>query len=387
MQHLTADWILTPNGLQQNMVLRVTEDGVVDSLVSREESGIEPRYLKGILCPGFVNAHCHLELSYLAGKIPRHTGMVGFFMQLGALAKSFSEEEISKAIAPALENMWSNGIVAIGDICTNEAAVEVKKQEHDMLFRNFIELLDPVAENAHTVIENGIQRAALFGSPSISPHSPYSVSLPLREAIHQETQKHSEPISIHFLESKAECEFFNSNTGPLADLYTQLGLGHVEPGAGSPLNWVREKFENIPQAVLLVHNVEISPEEIRLLKDAEQEYYFVLCPKANQYIHNTLPAAPAFAEIAAECTAIGTDSLAGNDALDILAEIKVLQSQYPELATEMLLHWATINGAKALGFDDRVGSFEQGKKPGVLQIIGVGKDAELDAESEVTRLF
>ncbi|MES1181568.1 MAG: amidohydrolase family protein, partial [Flavobacterium sp.] len=128
------------------------------------------------------------------------------------------------------------------------------------------------------------------------------------------------------------------------------------------------------QSIILVHNVTTTTDDIEFIKQQtandHQQAFLCLCPNANLYISNTLPDVDLFVNRQLDIV-LGTDSLASNQQLDILTEIKMLQEHFPEIELATMLRWATINGAKALQVDDELGSFEKGKKPGVVLIEGI----------------
>jgi cytosine/adenosine deaminase-related metal-dependent hydrolase len=136
---------------------------------------------------------------------------------------------------------------------------------------------------------------------------------------------------------------------------------------------------------LLVHNTFSTKNDLNKYTSYPGWFYYVLCPSSNRFIQNCLPdfslfASPDFYRN----TCLGTDSLASNTCLSILEEMKIIQQHAPDIPLEMLLQWATINGARALGFDHLLGSFEKNKRPGVNLITGIDfEKMNLSSESEV----
>ncbi len=109
----------------QDAVLLTTEEGIIIDILPPSDAGEEVQKLEGILCPGFVNAHCHLELSHLKGHIPPHTGMVDFLLQVMQLRR-FRMEEKLKSMDAALAEMKANGVVAVGDISNGTDSIGPK---------------------------------------------------------------------------------------------------------------------------------------------------------------------------------------------------------------------------------------------------------------------
>ncbi|MBL7726847.1 MAG: amidohydrolase family protein, partial [Dinghuibacter sp.] len=207
---------------------------------------------------------------------------------------------------------------------------------------------------------------------SVSPHAPYSVSPELFSLIFSQPQQ---VVTLHNQESEAEQAFFQSKTGPMLQLYEQLGidLSFFQPSGKSSLQTVAPYFRNT-ESLLLVHNCFTGEGDVELVGRAtnnratnEGSISFCLCPNANLYIGNPLPDADLLLRSGVRIC-LGTDSLASNHQLSIWEEIKTLQRHRPQIPLDTLLQWATLNGALALKMNDELGSFEPGKKPGVLLI-------------------
>jgi cytosine/adenosine deaminase-related metal-dependent hydrolase len=123
--------------LDQQTVLITSEDGVVEAIVPVSEAGDDIQQLNGIISPGFINCHCHLELSHMRGIIPEKTGLVDFVFKV-VTERHHPEEEILQAVARAEDEMLEGGIVAVGDICNNVLTISQKQKER-LLYYNFIE--------------------------------------------------------------------------------------------------------------------------------------------------------------------------------------------------------------------------------------------------------
>lgn len=347
MHKLAADWLFTGEELLPRRTLILSEAGVVESI----EEGVttDAAYHPGLLGPAFVNAHCHLELSHLRGRIPRHTGMAGFVRALQPIRDQFSEEDKGLAIEAALQEMHRGGIAAIGDICNGSITLAPKQDHPEFLYHNFIELFGLNPSAAEEVFFRGLDLLREFGRhASITPHAPYSMSIALRDKLLGYAQRREWPISIHLLESREERQLFEDLEGPLLDFIRDIGAVFQAHTYHTVIDFVTESLPHNCD-VLLVHNTEMNPQELAQIVEGWPRVRFALCPLANRYIHNRLPDARMFADYPGRIC-LGTDSLAGNDQLSILAEMHCLQSEF-DLATPMLLRWATLNGAEALGLD------------------------------------
>ncbi len=225
---------------------------------------------------------------------------------------------------------------------------------------------------------------------SIVPHSPYSVSAPLFSKITEHAKITNSLISIHNQESKAETQFFATGDGPIADHFKHnlnLDISHWKPTGRSSLSSI---LDYIPAKnhLILVHNTftqKSDIEELKMRRNLENTF-FALCPNSNLFIENQLPPVTLFQKEELN-VCIGTDSLASNHELSVLSELVTLQINFPDLKLEELFSWACINGAKALGIEDKFGAFEPGKKPGVNLISAVDfKTKKLSSKSKIKRL-
>ena len=362
-----------------NAVLITDKEGVIEAILPIDQAGDDVQQLSGILSPGFINCHCHLELSHMKGLIPEGTGLVKFVLNV-VQQRHFPEEEILQAIEKAEDEMLTNGIVAVGDICNNASTVSQKIKSR-LYYHNFIEASGFNPE----IAEQRFQRAKIIyekyhdtffrneqphplGSGSIVPHAPYSVSDKLWDLIINFPGNHL--LSIHNQETAAENELFLNNQGEFLELYTAMNIdaSFFKPSGKSSLQTYLPRFLH-NQSVILVHNVHTSEEDILFGQQTitNGQLHYCLCPNANQYISRQLPDINLLMKY--DCAIVlGTDSLASNHQLNMLEEIKTIRQTFPAIEMETLLKWATSNGAKALQLDSLLGSFEKGKKPGVVLV-------------------
>jgi cytosine/adenosine deaminase-related metal-dependent hydrolase len=379
-----ADYLFTGREMaDRESVLITSEDGTVQDILPFSEAGEDIRHLKGLLSPGFINCHCHLELSHLKGVLPEKTGLVDFLLAVMRQRNS-TPEWIQAAIADAEASMLDNGIVAVGDICNTTHSL-TQKTGGRLYYHNFIETMGFVEQSAPDRFENSrkIFDAFAAGIPispnSLVPHAPYSVSSRLFGMI--ANFPGNRLLTIHNQESGAENEFYRSGQGDFLRLYQAMGLDTSffhGTGKRSLESYLPHFFSPQYQAgrlqsLILVHNVATSEEDLQFALNGRANLYFCLCPNANLYIGGELPDIALL--IRMNCAlVIGTDSLASNHQLSILEELKTLQRVLPLLPTPTLLKWATANGAEALQANDVLGSFDPGKKPGIVLIEGLDED-------------
>jgi len=375
--------------LENDSVLVAAEDGTIEGLISSDEAGQDVQVISGMISPGFINCHCHLELSHLKGVIPQKTGLTGFVFSV-VTQRHYREEEIIEAIARAEDEMLANGIVAVGDICNNIFTLD-QKEKNRLFYYNFIEIsgwLPVVAasrfEKSRSQYDEFHRLSPAQHQSSMVPHAPYSVS----DALWQLLSPHfsNKTITIHNQETSSEDELFKTGGGDLVGMYEQLHVSNpfFQPSGKSSLQ------TNLPHLILakniiLVHNTFIKEEDLQYCHHHPGPLFFCLCVNANQYIENALPPLELIRQYGSRIV-LGTDSLASNRNLSILDEIKTIMHFFPEVPLVEVLQWATLNGAQALELDHILGSFQAGKKPGII-LIENSHGKTIHKDSTVRRLL
>lgn len=377
--------------LEKGKVLITNEKGIIESIVNEAEAGDDVQIFRGLLSPGFINCHCHLELSHMKNVIESGTGLVDFLITVVG-KRGFEKEIIAEALVAADAEMYENGIVAVGDVCNTADTLPVKLKSK-INYYNFIETIGFTEERAAVLFERFQQlysdfiTAGLLNT-SIVPHAPYTISGVMFKLINDFSA--GKIVSIHNQETRAENELYRENAGDFFRLYRHLNIdtaffqAHSKSSLQSYLPLL-----NKAKALLLIHNTFTTQHDIefalRESKVNEQDLFWCFCPNANLYIENKFPDIELFAK--SNCNIIlGTDSYSSNQSLNILEEMKTLQKHFPFLETERLLQWATLNGATALEMDNIAGSFEKGKQPGIV-LINHLQDKNLTADSAARRIL
>ncbi len=363
----------------ENKVLIIQDNGIIESIVDEVEAGDNIEFYDGILSPGFINAHCHIELSHLKGKIPQHTGLVNF-VQTVMQERTAGAEEKHNAIEAATRELYDSGTVAVGDICNTTDSISIK-QNKNMHWHNFIEVSGFVAAGAQkrfdeaTKIMNAFKTALKAPEQTIAlvPHAPYSVSATLFGLLNNASA--NKTISIHNQECAAENELYVNKSGGFLELYSNFGIdisSFLPTGKRSLESWL--PYFTQQQKIILVHNTFTKKDDLLFAANnsGKEQLFYCLCPNANLYIENTLPDVEMMLQ--QNCNLVlGTDSYASNKQLNVFEEVKTVCKNFPTIALTTVLRWATINGAKALGIDNIAGSFETGKNPGVVLLGEVAK--------------
>ena len=369
-------------------VIALDEQGCVKGLYTQQEAEAlslpVSQHYSGLLVPGFINTHCHLELSHLRDKISQHTGLFRFVSEV-MKSRTADSSEIMKAMEQADEEMYQNGIVAVGDI-SNQAVSASVKQKSKIYYHTFVEAMGFNPTQASSIIAKAKGTMDSFEKikASIVPHAPYSVSDALFAEIATISRTQENLLSIHNQETPSENEFFQHKTGAFLELYKMLGLD-LEFYQASGKTSLQTTLPKLPKSrTLLVHNTQTSLADVAFAKTQHPDLYWCLCPNANRYIEDTLPDVHMLKNEGLRIT-LGTDSLASNLQLSILEEMKVLQT-HKQISFQTLLEWATLNGAKFLGIEDTYGSFELGKKPGVVLLEAI-ENEQLSGATRIKRLF
>lgn len=359
---------------------------VIDPALSTEPPTSPVEQVSGIICPGFVNTHCHLELSHLKEKVKQGTGLVNFIIDI---QKSRGAESalILDAAAKADAEMYDNGIVAVGDISNTNSTIGIKKSSK-LYYHSFVETFGFIPGRAQEVFDKALALLNEFKPMpcSITPHAPYSVSKELFKLLQKYSDTGHNLISIHNQECEDENKFYRYKLGTFNDLYAHFGLDitHFKPQARNSLQSILPLLTN-KQEVLLVHNTCTNLKDIYFIKRFDRKIHFCFCPNANLYIEGFLPKIELFIGQGYNIT-LGTDSLASNDKLCILSEMRTIQAKFHSISTQQLIQWGTLNGARYLGIDDEKGTLEPGKTPGLNLITGLDGN-KITPETKVRRLL
>lgn len=366
----------------KNGIIVVDDFGQIIDLIDTkgkltETAGLE--YYNGIIVPGFINTHCHLELSYLKGKIQKNTGHVEFIRQIVQNIKS-TEVDVDR-IKNAFFEMKKEGIVAVADISNKDITQKIK-QNDDIYFHTFIELADFFNnQNLENQILTSKNLEKKFNNKSIVAHAPYTCS---PEFIIETAKLSKNVYSIHNQEVKSENEMYINGTGQMLSLLKkQNKQNNFQKTGKTSLQSYLNKIIRDNLNILLIHNLFTTEEDIKYAENLSENIYWTLCPKSNLYIQNIIPDVHKFIRNNCKIT-LGTDSLATNDRLSMIEEMKIFR----DVDFSEVLKWATINGAKALKIDNKYGSIEVGKTPGLNLISSFNFDKMcLKNESKVRKIL
>ena len=388
MKSFKADYVFPVHADPiKNGIVTVDDKGKIISVTANQPEGTQPpQQLSGIICPGFVNTHCHLELSHMKDKIATKTGLVNFIKDI-LKHREADAQLIADSAAQADSEMYENGIVAVGDIANTNATIKIKAASK-IHYHTFVELLGFLPGRAEELFNSGLKLLDEFKpqSCSITPHAPYSVSKELFRLIKKYCEDHNNLLSIHNQECDDENKFFRYKLGQFIELYEYFGMDitHFKPQARNSMQSIVPLLTN-KQDILMVHKTCTNLKDIYFLKRFDRRINWCFCPNANLYIENRLPKINLFVDQGFNIT-LGTDSMASNHGLSILGEMQTIQHKFKAISTAKLIEWGTINGAKFLGIDAEKGTLEPGKTPGLNLITGLD-DMQLTPGSKVRRLI
>ena len=354
---LTARWIIPMDQPPiENGILTI--DGDCIASVSRNDRTPDSDLGNVAILPGFVNAHTHLDLTGLRGKCPPSNDFIGWVRQVVSHRRQASPEQVQADIASGLEESIRHGTTLLGDIASGGASWPVLSSApiRSVVFREIIGLPEDRAQQSWQDIQQWLQEhpATEMCRPGVSPHAPYSV----RSSLFSNVAGLDVPVAIHLAETPAELELLEHHSGPFVDFLQALDVWDADGLVASP-EQVLAMYAG--KSALFAHGNYLSADVI------PADATIVYCPRTHAaFGHSPHP----FREFIKRGirVAVGTDSLASNPDLSVLAEIRFMHQQYPDVSGHDLLHMATLAGAEALGMADVTGSLTVGKSADLVVV-------------------
>jgi cytosine/adenosine deaminase-related metal-dependent hydrolase len=369
----SADWILPISDPPIDAGVVAIDEGRIVS-VTQGQGAADVALGRVVVLPGLVNAHTHLELSYLHGRIPPASRFLDWARPMLAARRvrsTVDDSAILRAAEQAIQYARASGTVLIGDV-TNTLATVPLLGGAGMAARVFHELIGFAGVDPDEQVSGARQSIDALAVDddirlSLAPHAPYSVSPALFSAIRRDLDGHEPVVStVHLGESPEEVEFLKNGTGPWRVLLEELGVWnekwHVPQS--SPVEYLAEMgFLNA--SVLAVHGVQFEGADLDRLRTLGVT--LVSCPRSNRHVGVGAPPLEAFyaMEVA---VAFGTDSLASVEDLNMFGELAEARRIAPKVSARTLLRSATLTGASALGFGGEFGSIEPGKRASLVVV-------------------
>ena len=384
IKKIKADWVLpvTSPPIKDGIVL--TDGKAIKAVGSGKELSKFP-YDEIIDCsgkiilPGFVNAHSHLELTGFRGKIKKGLPFTDWARKVVSIRKDITENEIATAIKDGLDELISSGVTTVGDFSQTGITAKIlnerglrgtvflefsgfNPEQKDEKLRQLKELLNYEIDSK-LITHHSSLITVNFG---IAPHAPYSVSPELLKESHNFAQEKRLPLAIHISEMLEEIEFIKNGSGAMKDLLIDFGVWNDKwmPPQTTPVQYLQNM--GILKGAIGIHLNIVTEDDIRILK--ENDVSVVYCPGSNkwfgrnwkyplrEFLNNDIN------------VVIGTDSLLSNEKLNMFYEMRVLKENFPDLENDIILKMATVNGAKAIGFEGEAGEIAVGRKADIIGI-------------------
>ncbi len=326
-----------------------------------------------VVLPGLVNAHTHLELAWLAGRVGPAASFTAWVRDM--LARRRAErpdaEAVEAAIERAIDAHWATGTALVGDVGNTLASVAPLRRSAlgGVVFH---ELLRLRASDADEVLEQGVDAVARAGAStrvaiSLAPHAPYSVSPQLFQGIRSALSRMPFlPSTVHLAESPEEVELLMRGTGPWRQLLEELGAWDPswQPPRCGPAEYL-ERMGVLGPRLLVVHGTYL--DEAGLARVAASGATLVTCPRSNAHVGVGDPPLDRFYRSGVRI-AVGTDSLASVPDLNLFEELAAMRRLAPSVPASRLLDSATREGARALGFEADAGTIEPGRSRSLIAV-------------------
>jgi aminodeoxyfutalosine deaminase len=377
---LSADWIFVGDGesIRHGTLVIDAQGNILDLGKSDEvfprSTGAKQEMYQGLLMPGMINAHTHIELSAMRGKVAGGQGFFPWVQQLLQARRQVFEDDELAAIEQACQEIVASGTIAVADITNSLRAVHPMARA-GLCGWVFHEIFgyheEPTLAKLNNFSNDREQTVGTWPTPKLhyapAVHTLYTTHpTVIRSVLDRVHEKHLR-TSLHLAEHEAEQEFLQHGTGPVVSFARQLGVEldtQLVPKQRAVAYAKSLGFLN--PSSMVVHVTSAIAEELEFI--AQSGTKVVLCPRSNLYIQLRLPPLPAILQ-AGIMPALGTDSLASNTTLDVMAEAKALLERFPTVDAAVLLNMVTSAGADALGCT-KLGRFRVGNQPGVLHVEG-----------------
>ena len=371
----------------------VEYDAADGRIVAVGECGPDDEVLSGAIVPGFVNSHCHIELSHLHGKFRKGTGMAGFIDQINALRDWAGADVKARLTQEWMDKMWKDGVSAMSDISNDDSSFKVKSS-HKLYTRTFLEVFGSEPEMCEGVMADVTALKSVADAEGIdaapTPHSCYTMSPQLLSAS-SAAGLESGYLSYHSQESQEEEDLLISGSGAMYENRKRSGMSTPPVTGESSLKYFIDRLAAAKPApydehILLVHNVCLKQADIDAAKKVMNNVYWAICPLSNIFIHNALPPVPLMRRNGLDIT-VGTDSLSSNDDLDMVKELVCIRQNFSEIPMNEILVWACLNGARFLSKEKALGSLTPGKTPGIVFVSNVDENGSFTSESKSERVI
>ncbi len=347
---------------------KIVEIGPTSSLLNKYEGIRHTDLGRGILLPGFINAHTHLELGWITQYMGGFNNFTDWIKQIISAKRDHppSDRQIRNSVNNGIRRLIKSGTTTVAEISSFEG--EDKEPLRNCFLRKivFSEVFDRHLEDIENI---ELEKSELY-EERLFPHAPYSCSPETISEVHKHCLNNGAGYGIHLAESQQENLFINNKNNHFEQsIYPLLGKDKFSrKRANTPLEYMMKNkfFEGVK--VSTVHMVHVLEQELKLIK--ENDIGIILCPRSNMFLNVGLPPVKLYKEL--DRIGLGTDGLSSNLNLDMFEEISFFYLTYCDMVghqmAEFAVYAATLGGAKALFIEDDVGSIEPGKAADLIFI-------------------
>jgi aminodeoxyfutalosine deaminase len=351
-----AGWVMIdPETMLQDGFVRVESGKIMDVGQGRRSLSDDQiiHHGPGVLMPSLINAHTHLDLCALKQTTDTEAGFIGWVESVIQKKEQTGQNALLQAAQAGIDELKLSGTWVVGDICSSTISPRLFMNSglSGVWFQEYLGTGFPSDFRCEKVSDTQ--------TLSVAGHAPHTTSPAMLVRLKSAARKSSTPFSLHLSESIDEIQFLTTGEGPWADFLNARGIDTSDwglTGAG-PVQHA-ERLGLLDNSTLVVHLVFADEKEVSML--AEKQVHVCICARSNSNLHKRLPDVPMMMQAGLRLC-LGTDSLASNDSLSLFDEMVYLSSVFPQISPRDILTMATVNGARALGFEDRFGRLTPGR--------------------------
>jgi aminodeoxyfutalosine deaminase len=347
----------------ENGAVAISGERIVDvgkfSDIAKKHSGEEVVDLgEQALLPGLINAHCHLDYTFLRGKIPQQKSFTDWIRAINTEKAKLSPKDYIASINAGFVEAKRFGTTTMANLTAfPEVISQIEAPIRTWWFAELIDIRQPLsAENLNALCIQ-VSRATKYWG--LAPHAPFTASADLYRRCQEIAQRENFLLTTHLAESREEMSMFRDANGPLYEFLKEIGRDMSDCDGRTPVDQFMKRAIEGNRPYLLVHVNETSETDLELLKKSAAKDSIVHCPRSHAYFgHSPFPFQKLRELSSSIC--LGTDSLASNEDLSLFAEMRAFRKEFPDLSPEEILRMVTLNPARALGQDNAFGKIRTG---------------------------
>src|SRR5438874_2732082 len=354
---VTMDGVPIPNGAVRVRGNRIVDVGKISEVASANDEIIDLG--EHVLLPGLINAHCHLDYTCLRGKIPRQKSFTNWVRVINAEKGILTAEDYVTSINTGFAEAQRFGTTTIANlIAFPQLIAKMNPPIRTWWFAELIEVREP--ERANKIVESAtdsLKRAENWG---LAPHAPFTASENLSHDCQEIALRENILLTTHLAESHEEMEMFRDASGPLYQFMEKIGREMTDCGYDTPLRRFLRRLGDASLAGWIVaHLNELSESDFDLLRESQHKFSIAHCPRSRAYFRHMAFQLEKLQALGVNIC-LGTDSLASNDDLNLFAEMRAFQKEFPKVSPERILEMVTVNPARALLQEKTLGKIRPG---------------------------